>query len=173
MTEQPGIRVHTVDPTENNGGGGIPDNLSASMTFSFNTLCCAGGAGAACGGVPLAVVGLSVDLGRARVPGPGHRPGRLLLLTWPGSWPCCMSSTPAAGRRPGGTTGSAAARPATLVMAWTFFPAQAAAVFRHSLPADDATWARGRGWALWKALITLSSGKHGRDGGQAAARRLG
>jgi aminoglycoside phosphotransferase (APT) family kinase protein len=20
---------------------------------------------------------------------------------------------------------------------------------------DDATWARGRGWALWKALITL------------------
>jgi len=21
---------------------------------------------------------------------------------------------------------------------------------------DDATWARGRGWALWKALITLA-----------------
>jgi hypothetical protein len=46
-------------------------------------------------------------------------------------------------------------------------------VFRHGLSADDATWARGRGWALWKALITLSSGKHGRDGGQAAARRFG
>ncbi len=24
------------------------------------------------------------------------------------------------------------------------------------LPLDTATWARGRGWALWKALITLA-----------------
>jgi hypothetical protein len=23
------------------------------------------------------------------------------------------------------------------------------------LPVDEATWARGRGWALWKALIVL------------------
>lgn len=29
-----------------------------------------------------------------------------------------------------------------LVIAWTFFPAQVAAVFRRGLPADEATWAR-------------------------------
>jgi aminoglycoside phosphotransferase (APT) family kinase protein len=55
-----------------------------------------------------------------------------------------------------------------LVMAWTFFPDGAASVFRRGLPADEATWARARGWALWKALITLG----GRDGHD-AARRLG
>ena len=60
-----------------------------------------------------------------------------------------------------------------LVMAWTFFPGQAAAVFRRRLPFDEATWARARGWALWKALVTLSGAKHGGDGGQAAARRFG
>jgi hypothetical protein len=27
--------------------------------------------------------------------------------------------------------------------------------FRRRLPLDEGTWARGRGWALWKALITL------------------
>ena len=29
--------------------------------------------------------------------------------------------------------------------------------FRAALPLDDATWARGRGWTLWKALITLAA----------------
>jgi aminoglycoside phosphotransferase (APT) family kinase protein len=57
-------------------------------------------------------------------------------------------------------------------MAWTFFPARAAATFRRGLPADEATWARARGWALWKALITLS-GRQGHDGGRAAARQFG
>lgn len=56
-----------------------------------------------------------------------------------------------------------------LVMAWTFFPGGAGAVFRRGLPADEATWARARGWALWKALITLG----GNDGGRAAARQFG
>jgi aminoglycoside phosphotransferase (APT) family kinase protein len=28
--------------------------------------------------------------------------------------------------------------------------------FRAALPFDAATWARGRGWALWKALIVLA-----------------
>ncbi len=59
-----------------------------------------------------------------------------------------------------------------LVMAWTFFPDRAAATFRRGLPADEATWARARGWALWKALITLSGGQ-GHDGDRAAARRFG
>lgn len=29
--------------------------------------------------------------------------------------------------------------------------------FRRALPLDKATWARGRGWALWKALITCAA----------------
>ncbi len=39
--------------------------------------------------------------------------------------------------------------PACDVMgAWTLFSASARIVFRAALPVDDATWARGRGWAL-------------------------
>ncbi len=60
-----------------------------------------------------------------------------------------------------------------LVMAWTFFPDGAAAIFRRGLPADEATWARARGWALWKALTTLGSPEHSDDDGQEAARRFG
>ena len=30
--------------------------------------------------------------------------------------------------------------------------------FRPALAVDADTWARGRGWALWKALITLAGG---------------
>ncbi len=44
-----------------------------------------------------------------------------------------------------------------LVIAWNVFDTNSRAVFRDtfrdSLSLDDATWARGRGWALWKALI--------------------
>jgi aminoglycoside phosphotransferase (APT) family kinase protein len=60
-----------------------------------------------------------------------------------------------------------------LVMAWTFFTEHSAAAFRRGLPLDDATWARGRGWALWKALITLAIHREGGDDAQAAARRFG
>jgi aminoglycoside phosphotransferase (APT) family kinase protein len=42
-----------------------------------------------------------------------------------------------------------------LAIAWTFFSGAARDAFRERLRLDDATWARGRGWALWKALITL------------------
>lgn len=59
-----------------------------------------------------------------------------------------------------------------LVMAWAFFTGESARVFRSALPFDEATWARGRGWALWKALVTLAREKEG--GAQAhAARRFG
>jgi aminoglycoside phosphotransferase (APT) family kinase protein len=44
-----------------------------------------------------------------------------------------------------------------LVVAWTLLDAPARAVFRAAMPADDAMWARARGWALWKALITLAA----------------
>ena len=43
-----------------------------------------------------------------------------------------------------------------LVIAWTFFSGESRDAFRSGLPLDDAAWARGRGWALWKALIVLA-----------------
>jgi len=42
-----------------------------------------------------------------------------------------------------------------LVMAWTFFAGDSRRTFQSELRLDEATWARGRGWALWKALITI------------------
>jgi len=41
------------------------------------------------------------------------------------------------------------------VIAWTFLSGASRRAFRSTLGVDAATWARGRGWALWKALITL------------------
>jgi aminoglycoside phosphotransferase (APT) family kinase protein len=43
-----------------------------------------------------------------------------------------------------------------LVIAWTLFSGESRQAFYAGLSVDDATWARGRGWALWKALITLA-----------------
>lgn len=43
-----------------------------------------------------------------------------------------------------------------LAIPWTLFSGQSRDTFRTTLEVDSATWARGRGWALWKALITLS-----------------
>jgi aminoglycoside phosphotransferase (APT) family kinase protein len=60
-----------------------------------------------------------------------------------------------------------------LAMAWTFFAGESAEVFRSGLPFDDATWARGRGWALWKALITLAAHKERGEDADAAASRFG
>ncbi|TDO69041.1 aminoglycoside phosphotransferase (APT) family kinase protein [Kribbella sp. VKM Ac-2571] len=41
-----------------------------------------------------------------------------------------------------------------LVIAYTFFSGSSRATFRDAVDQDPATWARARGWALWKALIT-------------------
>ncbi|HEU0304474.1 MAG TPA: aminoglycoside phosphotransferase family protein [Gaiellaceae bacterium] len=41
-------------------------------------------------------------------------------------------------------------------IAWTFFSGSSRDAFRELLPVDEATWARGRGWALWKAMLTLA-----------------
>lgn len=43
-----------------------------------------------------------------------------------------------------------------LSIAWTLFERESREVFRGAISVDDATWARGRGWTLWKALITLA-----------------
>jgi len=41
------------------------------------------------------------------------------------------------------------------IAAWTFLPAEVRPRFRAALGVDDATWRRGRGWALWIALVGL------------------
>jgi len=44
-----------------------------------------------------------------------------------------------------------------LVIAWTFLDGDRREVFRDAVGLDDQAWARARGWALWKALITLTN----------------
>jgi aminoglycoside phosphotransferase (APT) family kinase protein len=44
-----------------------------------------------------------------------------------------------------------------LVIAWTMFSGRSRAAFRAAVGQDEGTWARARGWALWKALIVLAS----------------
>lgn len=43
-----------------------------------------------------------------------------------------------------------------LVIAWTLFHGASRDAFRSGLSLDPRTWARARGWALWKALITIA-----------------
>jgi aminoglycoside phosphotransferase (APT) family kinase protein len=40
-------------------------------------------------------------------------------------------------------------------IAWTFLSGQASQIFKQRLPVDSATWTRGRGWAIWKAMKVL------------------
>lgn len=42
-----------------------------------------------------------------------------------------------------------------LTIAWTLFSGKSREAFCAALPVDETAWERGRGWALWKALITL------------------
>jgi aminoglycoside phosphotransferase (APT) family kinase protein len=51
-----------------------------------------------------------------------------------------------------------------LVMAWTFFTDDSRETFRRGLRLDEGHWRRARGWALWKALITLVKEKRGLGG---------
>lgn len=43
-----------------------------------------------------------------------------------------------------------------LAIAWTFFKCESREIFRTTLNLDEGTWVRGRGWALWKALIVAA-----------------
>jgi aminoglycoside phosphotransferase (APT) family kinase protein len=43
-----------------------------------------------------------------------------------------------------------------LSIAWTLFEGESRDAFRAMLPLDVGTWARGRGWTLWKALIVAA-----------------
>jgi aminoglycoside phosphotransferase (APT) family kinase protein len=42
-----------------------------------------------------------------------------------------------------------------LVMAWTFFDGEERQIFRQAAGLAEDDWDRARGWALWKALVTL------------------
>lgn len=46
-----------------------------------------------------------------------------------------------------------------LVIAWTLFTNESRDAFRKTLKLDEATWARARGWALWKALCWAFPGE--------------
>jgi aminoglycoside phosphotransferase (APT) family kinase protein len=47
-----------------------------------------------------------------------------------------------------------------LIVAWGVLPSAARGTFRRLLGVDDATWARGRGWALSMALVQLPYYRH-------------
>jgi aminoglycoside phosphotransferase (APT) family kinase protein len=57
-----------------------------------------------------------------------------------------------------------------LVIAWTFFEGDSRRAFRDRIYMDDDTWARARGWALWKALITQHEGVRSGDVDDTGAR---
>jgi aminoglycoside phosphotransferase (APT) family kinase protein len=59
-----------------------------------------------------------------------------------------------------------------VTIAWTLLSGESRQAFRATLPADAATWARGRGWALWKALITFAGNLHSNSVEAAEARRV-
>jgi aminoglycoside phosphotransferase (APT) family kinase protein len=42
-----------------------------------------------------------------------------------------------------------------VAIAWTLFQGDSRRAFRDALGVDDAMWQRGRGWALWKALVEV------------------
>ncbi len=44
-----------------------------------------------------------------------------------------------------------------LAIAWTLFQGESREAFRAALPLDAGTWARGRGWTIWKALIVAAN----------------
>jgi len=43
-----------------------------------------------------------------------------------------------------------------LSIAWTLFRDESRGIFRAMLPHDAGTWARGRAWTLWKALVVAA-----------------
>jgi aminoglycoside phosphotransferase (APT) family kinase protein len=59
-----------------------------------------------------------------------------------------------------------------LAVAWTLLTADGRQAFRERLSVDEAAWARGRGWALWKTLVTCASTVDDADEPAADARRV-
>ncbi|MEU6077169.1 aminoglycoside phosphotransferase family protein [Micromonospora sp. NPDC047074] len=59
-----------------------------------------------------------------------------------------------------------------LAIAWTFLTADGRRAFRERLRVGAATWARGRGWALWKTLVNCAGTLGDADESAADARRV-
>lgn len=59
-----------------------------------------------------------------------------------------------------------------VTIAWTLLAGESREAFRAALPMDRETWARGRGWALWKGLITLAGNLDTDPGKAGEARRV-
>lgn len=59
-----------------------------------------------------------------------------------------------------------------MTIAWTLLSGDSREAFRATLRVDKAAWARGRGWALWKALITLVEYIHTNPAKAEEARRV-
>lgn len=59
-----------------------------------------------------------------------------------------------------------------LTIAWTFFHGDSRETFRKAMNVDEAAWARSRGWALWKALITVANRSEANSRKAASATRV-
>ena len=59
-----------------------------------------------------------------------------------------------------------------LAIAWSLLTPDGRQAFRRRLSVDEATWARGRGWALWKTLTTCASSPGDCDEAAVNARRV-
>ncbi len=58
-----------------------------------------------------------------------------------------------------------------MVIAWSFLDGPSRERYRAALGVDAATWSRGRGWGLWKALITLVGHLESDEPDEVAARK--
>jgi aminoglycoside phosphotransferase (APT) family kinase protein len=59
-----------------------------------------------------------------------------------------------------------------LIVAWNLLSGESRVVFRAAIDVDDATWARGRGWALSVALLYIPYYLHTNPAGVEDARRV-
>nr|MDT0656404.1 aminoglycoside phosphotransferase family protein [Micromonospora sp. DSM 115978] len=59
-----------------------------------------------------------------------------------------------------------------LAVAWTLLTGDGRQAFRERLSVDDATWARGRGWALWKTLVNYANALDNGEAATANPRRI-
>ena len=50
-----------------------------------------------------------------------------------------------------------------LAIAWTLLTLDGRQILRDRLAIDASTWARGRGWALWKSLLQLAGALEDQD----------
>ena len=59
-----------------------------------------------------------------------------------------------------------------VAIAWTLLTEPSRRIFRTELSVDEATWMRGRGWALWKALLELRTRRQSDPVDAARAQRV-